>query len=147
MSKFLTVLFCLFYFCGNSQTITKVIDGDTYIIDYKQRIRLYAVDSPEATQTYGREAKKYVEKLLLHKKVRLATIKTDKYGRTIAKVYINGKDLSEILIENGIAWHYSYFDSSFILAQKEETARKNKLGFWKYPNPINPYKFRKQWKT
>jgi endonuclease YncB( thermonuclease family) len=145
--RFLIVLFCLIYFCGNSQTITKVIDGDTYIIDYKQRIRLASCDSPELNQSFGREAKKYVERLILYKKVGLKIIKTDKYGRSIAKVYINGRSLSEILIENGIAWHYSYFDSSFYLAQKEKTARKNKLGLWKYLNPINPYKFRKYGKN
>lgn len=137
------ILFCLFYFCGFSQTVTKVLDGDTIIINSKQVIRIKAIDSPELSQTYGKQSKKYLERIILRKKVRLVIEKLDKYGRTLADVYINGRSVAEIMIESGNAWHYSYFDSSFILAQKEKTARKNKLGLWKY-KAINPYNFRKQ---
>ena len=131
----------LFYFCGFSQTVTKVLDGDTIIVE-NVTVRILKIDAPELNQTYGKQSKKYLSKIILYKKVRLVADKLDKYGRTLADVYINGRSVAEIMIESGNAWHYSYFDSSFILAQKEKTARKNKLGLWKY-NAINPYNFRK----
>ena len=135
------IIFCLICFCGFSQTVTKVLDGDTIIVD-NLTVRILKIDSPEKNQTYGKESKDYLSRLILFKKVKVVSSKIDKYGRTLADVCINGRSVAEIMIESGNAWHYSYFDSSFILAQKQITARKNKLGLWKY-KAINPYNFRK----
>lgn len=141
MKQILITFFCLFYICTNAQTVTKVLDGDTIIVE-NLTVRILKIDSPEKNQTYGKESKAYLSRLILFKKVKVVYSKLDKYGRTLADVYINGRSVAEIMIESGNAWHYSYFDSSFILAQKQITARRNKLGLWKY-KAINPYNFRK----
>lgn len=146
MKKYFTVVLFLILFSAKSQTVTRVIDGDTYIVDFTKTVRLQGVDCPEIEQEYGLEAKNYVSELLLHKKIVLIDLKKDKYNRTISKIYINGQNLTELLIKKGIGWHYSYYHKSYYLAVIEREAIKNKRGLWKHLNPVNPYKFRKHGK-
>ena len=87
--------------------VTKVIDGDTIKISGESRsIRLWGVDTPELKTSKGKEAKKSVSKLLLGKKVTLDIDnkkKYDKYGRILAKVYLNGMDVNKWLLNKKYA--------------------------------------------
>jgi len=71
-----------------------VIDGDTVVIDNK-RVRLVGIDTPELHPTPepgALEAKQFVEGLCLGKEVGLDVDDIrpkDKYGRTLAVVYID----------------------------------------------------------
>jgi len=82
--------------------VTKVIDGDTIKISTtKKSIRLWGVDTPEMNTAKGKAVKKSVNKLLLGKKVTLDIDnkkRHDKYGRILAKVYLNGKDINKWLL-------------------------------------------------
>ena len=69
-----------------------VADGDTITImadenggreNKKMKIRLYAIDSPEGKQEFGLEAKKFVEKMVLNKRVEIDYKDTDQYGRIV----------------------------------------------------------------
>ncbi len=86
--------------------IQRVIDGDTLIID-KYTIRLSLANAPEKNQAGFKEATAFTSKLC---KVGSYAIvdqdmrqKTDKYGRIIAKVICDGKNLNSELITNGYA--------------------------------------------
>ena len=85
-------------------TVVKVVDGDTIdvMVDlgfktYKEvRVRLNGIDTPEIYRPscneeleHGRQAKVYVENMILDKEVTIQTHKdrTGKYGRYIASVF------------------------------------------------------------
>jgi endonuclease YncB( thermonuclease family) len=67
----------------------------------------------------------------------------DRYGRTVAWVYVNGKNLCEELVRNGMAWHYKKYSSDQNLADFETQARIGKAGLWSDPHAIPPWEFRK----
>ena len=91
---------------GERVTIAKVIDGDTYITTQDEHIRLANADTPEEGQPLHDEAKEFVKNLIEGKEViiiRDTEHPLDKFGRTIARVIINGEDLGELLIKKGYA--------------------------------------------
>jgi len=68
--------------------VTRVLDGDTIVIETGEKVRYQGIDSPEQNQRWGEEAKKFNEGLVLEKKVRIEfdRVKLDKYGRLLAYV-------------------------------------------------------------
>ena len=77
--------------------VRHVIDGDTIVLDDGRHVRLIGVDAPEVdspyrkAEPYGEESKEYLERLLERRLVtiKLGKEKLDKYGRTLAYVYLN----------------------------------------------------------
>ncbi len=70
---------------------------------------------------------------------------TDKYGRTVAVITVNEKNLNESLVASGFAWVYrkyckqSYCDDWLRL---EANARQNQLGLWRDPQAMAPWEWR-----
>lgn len=134
---------------SQSGKVVKVKDGDTIVVLDSQNnqttIRLAEVDCPEKSQAFGAKAKDFTIEQVATKNVTYQVETTDRYGRTIAKVYYDGgKYLSEEIIKMGFGWHYKQYSSSEKLVQLERNARKQKLGLWFDPSPIEPQLFRKQ---
>jgi micrococcal nuclease len=91
------------------------IDGDTIKSPAGIRYRLLGLDAPE---TYlakcieeldlGTAAKRRLQELIDTGKARLVESgKRDKYGRTLATLYIGGADVAGILIKEGLARPYA----------------------------------------
>lgn len=87
---------------GYPHTVSRVIDGDTAVINISgvdERVRLIGIDTPETkregspVEYCGPESTKFTAALLDGKKVRLEydAEKRDKYGRLLAYVYTTGK--------------------------------------------------------
>ena len=109
---------------SNSSPTYKVIevkDGDTIVIEHPDTfyqnpsIRLYGVDTPESyrpkcdlEKQMGEKAKQFIKTTLKSNKniITLGKIDKDKYGRILTTVYVDGKDLSKLLIKNGLAREY-----------------------------------------
>jgi micrococcal nuclease len=74
-----------------------VTDGDTTRVltaDQQQfRIRLAWIDAPERGQAFGSKAKQAMSELVFGKEVELRVYGLDKYGRTLATVFVDGKDV------------------------------------------------------
>lgn len=104
----------LFAPAGSGRTEGYAIDGDTIRIG-RETIRVLNIDTPEIHQAKcpeekaaGLAAKARTQTLLRRTgKIGLArgdgTRQTDRYGRTLARVYVDGRDLGEILIAEGLA--------------------------------------------
>ncbi len=137
-------------------TVIGVLDGDTIKVrlssgDY--RVRLFGIDTPEIShsrkepgQPYGRQAKKFTNQLVRKKIVTLQVLDTDRYGRLIALVNVDGINLNKELVKTGLTWVYrQYCKNSFCteLYQEEKLARQTELGMWSDPNIIPPWKWRK----
>lgn len=132
--------------------IIKVKDGDTVIVLYGNKItkvlRLADVDCPESGQPFGKNAKQFTSDQVFGKTISFVETNTDRYGRTIAKVYYdNGKYLSEEIIKNGFGWWYYRYSNRNEFALLEKTAIDNKIGLWTHPNPLPPWVWRHLNKT
>jgi endonuclease YncB( thermonuclease family) len=126
-------------------TIIRVIDGDTYVFQTEEgsfTVRMYGTDAPERDQPYSKESADFL-KQYLNKEAMLKANGVDRYGRTLAVLFIDGKDINLLSIKNGCSWHFKRYSNDIQYAQAEEYARKNKIGLWKLPNPIPPWEWRK----
>ena len=86
-------------------SLFSIIDGDTF--DYKgERMRLRRADAPELSQKGGLEAREALERALKSGKASVVPVEKDKYGRTVADVYVDGKLVVEGLIRDGKVWHF-----------------------------------------
>ena len=91
-----------------------VVDGDTIKAPYGVTYRLMGFDAPEtfrakcdAERELGLIAKQRLEELLATSEVKvLESGKVDRYGRTLANVTANGRDVGVILIGEGLARPY-----------------------------------------
>ena len=75
--------------------VVGVHDGDTLTLlvpdgaSFKQvKVRLGEIDTPESKQPYGERAKQALSDLAFGKPARVVVETTDKYGRTVGRVYV-----------------------------------------------------------
>jgi micrococcal nuclease len=91
-----------------------VVDGDTIKAPYGVTYRLMGFDAPEthfakcaAERELGKIAKQRLEELLATSEVKVEESgKIDRWGRTLAHVTANGRDVGAILIGEGLARPY-----------------------------------------
>ena len=105
--------------------IDRVIDGDT-VESNGTSIRLLGINTPERGEEYYSEAKEFLEDLVLNKTVRLEFGKDrkDRYGRTLAYLYLGNENINQKLIEEGYANFYfpsgkDIYYNKFFLAWEE----------------------------
>jgi len=149
----LFLIFLLIFPCLSSAWSGKVVgiaDGDTITVlqDKKQvRIRLYGIDCPEGGQAFGKKAKQFTSEMVFGKIVEIDHIDTDRHGRIIALVRVDGVLVNSALVQEGLAWVYNYYctlpfcEEWFVLQLK---ARDAKRGLWADPNHIPPWEFRRE---
>ena len=135
----------------------KVSDGDTLNVQKVEngkfvgeivKIRMFGIDAPEKTQDYGIESKQALEKLVNGKRLEIEEKNRDRYGRTVAVVYVNGKNVNEEMVKNGNAWWYQEYDKKDTKMQAyQENAKKNKLGLFGKRGYVEPWNYRKEKKA
>ncbi len=89
-----------------SAICTQVVDGDTIYLDNGKKIRFVGVNTPERGVEGYIASKNFVQKLCLNKKVGIDIDDrkhNDKYGRTLAVVIVDGKNVNEMLLKEGLA--------------------------------------------
>jgi|LSQX01.3.fsa_nt_gb micrococcal nuclease len=125
-----------------------VADGDSLRVLHGResiRIRLEGIDCPEMRppQPYCRKARTFTSQKAFNRKVQVRVITTDKYGRRVCRVVVDGQDLSVELLRAGLAWHYKHFNQEPALASLQAEAQARKRGLWADPNPIPPWDWRR----
>ena len=89
-----------------SAVCTQVVDGDTIYLDNGEKVRFVGVNTPERGVEGYIASKNFVQKLCLNKEVGLDIDDSkhkDKYGRTLAVVIVDGKNVNEMLLKEGLA--------------------------------------------
>ena len=130
--------------------VADVVEADTLIFQTTAgkafKVRLKEVDAPGPGQTFGRQARQFVEGLTLEKSVEVKYETVDRYGRLIGEVILpNGRILNKELVRYGFAWHYRvHFPVDESLRELEYQAWKQKLGLWVDPSAVPPWKFRRE---
>lgn len=141
------VVLCLCCNSINSATVSKVVDGDTIVLGNGTIVRLKHIDAPEYDQPWGDKATEFVRQKALNEKVTLKCYGKDKYGRTLAEVILpNGKNLNEMLVFEGLAWHYKRFSRNRHYRLLEADARHCKRGLWSGSRVIAPWDWRHGWR-
>jgi endonuclease YncB( thermonuclease family) len=132
--------------------VVGISDGDTITVldgsKAQHKIRLAGIDAPEKSQAFGERSKQHLSNLVFGKTVTVDWNKTDKYGRTVGKVIVNGQDanLSQVLV--GLAWHYKQYEKEQSASdrrsysQAEADARTRRIGLWRDAVQIPPWEFR-----
>ncbi len=109
----LLMLLPLAVFADITGKVVGVADGDTITVlnDSKglTKIRLHQIDAPEKQQDFGQRSKQSLSELVYGKHVRIEVADTDKYGRTVGKVWVNGNDANLEQIKRGMAWVYKKY--------------------------------------
>jgi len=132
-----------------SGKVVNVSDGDMItIIDaskQEHRIRLYGIDCPESGQAFGEAAKKFTSSTVARKTVTVEVFDTDRYGRTVGVVTVNGVNVNLQLIQAGYAWLYRYYcqeEFCSVWLKVENQARIAGVGLWSDDNPVPPWEWR-----
>ncbi len=136
--------------CLHAQDFTakcvSVTDGDTITVlvgAEQMKIRLEGVDTPETGQDFANRAKQFTSRLVFGKHVHILPKEKDRYGRLVARVQVEGKDVSLELVKAGLAWHYKRYSSDPGLAAAEQQARAEEVGVWSLADPLPPWEQRR----
>ena len=130
--------------------VVSVADGDTVTLkanDITHKIRLAEIDTPEKDQPYGLTATSALTDLLLTHRVRVKVVKeSDRYGRVIGRIFIEQKDVSAYMVEQGHAMVYHRYLTDKSLLALEANAKYKKLGLWGLPEEdrVEPWLWRQQ---
>ena len=95
----------------NMVKIKNCYDGDTCTTESGEKIRLACIDAPEirgknADPLKAKASKEFINNLLSNKKVKIKRIDTDRYGRTVAEIFVEGTNIQKLMVQNGFAKIY-----------------------------------------
>ena len=117
--------------CG----VVRVHDGDTVWVrcsGVREKIRLHCIDAPELAQApWGTESRDHLRRLLVGGSVGLQRVDTDRYGRTVARLWVGQREITERMVEAGWAVVYpTYCPERWPHHAAEATARESGQGLW-----------------
>jgi len=146
---FLAIAACLFLFApvASAQLVTRVIDGDTIVVESVGTVRLIGVDTPETVdprrpvQAFGKEASAFTNRMALGKVVRLEfdRDRTDRYKRTLAYVYLpDDVFLNAEIVRQGYGHAYTSYPFRYLddFRALEREAREAERGLWGTATPL-----------
>jgi endonuclease YncB( thermonuclease family) len=117
--------------------VPKIRDGDQMTIG-ATRIRLAGMDSPGLDQlclnaagerwTCGVAAHEALVEHVGDKSWTCHVLRTDRFGRSVAKCEVDGEDISQWMVKSG--WALSYVRFSHAYDADEKAAREAKAGLW-----------------
>jgi micrococcal nuclease len=124
---------------GDTDRVSRVIDGDTVELSRSGRARLIGVDTPEVyggVECFGREASAFVKRRLSGRRVRVrrGVEDRDRYGRLLVYLYVDGRMFNAELVRRGYASpltippNVEHADTFVRLARR---AREQNVGLWR----------------
>jgi endonuclease YncB( thermonuclease family) len=145
--------FLFFSICAFAQEyngkVVGISDGDTFTLltaDKKQiKVRLAEIDTPERAQPFGDRSQQTLSALIFSKDVVVVEEDTDRYGRLVGHVYVDGTHVNRQMVKDGMAWVYRQYLKDKTLLQDEQEAREARRGLWSLPSidHVPPWEWRK----
>ena len=111
-------------------------------------VRLACIDAPETSQGVSGKWSTQTLKGLIHgRSISLKPQVKDRYGRTVAEIYVGSRNINLQMVQVGAAYAYRQYlkqcDRNAYL-QAEATAAKSELGVWGPYKPAQvPWKYRR----
>ena len=127
----------------------RVVDGDTLAVS-GQRVRLNGIDAPETRQACARDGRQWacgkastqaMRALVGRNPVRCEISGRDKYGRSIGACFVNGRDVQQELVRQGLALAYRKYSTLYV--PDEDEAREARRGLWS-GSFVEPWRWRRQ---
>ena len=122
---------------AESIIVSRTIDGDTLELENGETVRLLNINTPEKNEDYYKEAADYLKQL----ENQTAVIKRqgkDKYSRTLARVYFNGKYINLEIIKQGLAKKFLVDESELKeFSDAEAEAVETEMGMWFHSETFN----------
>ena len=99
-----------------SVVIASCYDGDTCTTTTGERVRLACIDTPElvgkrAEPVPAKAARDHLRDLVLGKQVGIRRITADRYGRTVAELFLGTTNVQQDMVATGhaeIFWRYAH---------------------------------------
>lgn len=114
--------------------VVGITDGDSLTVldeqNQQHRIRLAEIDAPERGQPWGDRSRQALSALVFSKTISVQQTDTDRYGRVVARVFSDGRDVNRTMVERGDAWAYRQYLTDETLIATEARARQQGLGLW-----------------
>ena len=134
----LAVLTLSFAIQGSTAKVRHVSDGDSFILDSGERVRMIGVNSPELAEPFGPEAKAHLAKLIGGRTVTLEgdpqNDDRDVHGRLLRFVALNGVDINRRMIADGFAYAFLRYplarEKREAYREAERIAKNSQLGIW-----------------
>lgn len=136
---FIFLFFILPLRAQETHQVKRVVDGDTFVLDSGERVRMIGINTPEEGFYFYTEATDKLKELIDGKTVTLIadplSSNKDRFGRLLRYVFVNGEDINLKMIESGLAEYYDKFRFSKEkeYAKAELEAVKAKIGLWGEP--------------
>jgi endonuclease YncB( thermonuclease family) len=134
--------------------VVGVSDGDTVTVltaeNRQFKIRLSGIDAPEKKQPFGAHAKETLARQLFGQPVTVEWSKTDRYGRIVGKVEVDGVDANLEQVREGSAWVYTQYlrelpvEDRKLYLEAEQQAKSGRVGLWHDAHPDPPWEWRKE---
>jgi endonuclease YncB( thermonuclease family) len=133
--------------------VVGVSDGDTITVLTGERqqvkIRLSGIDAPEKKQPFGAFSKQTLSRQVFGRPVVVEWSKTDRYGRIVGKIEVDGVDVNLEQVREGSAWVYTQYLKELPEADRrryldaEQQARGERRGLWRDRAPEPPWEWRR----
>ncbi|EDC5629827.1 thermonuclease family protein [Salmonella enterica] len=129
--------------------IVRVLDGDTVEIlagNVATRVRLNGIDAPEKAQPFGQRSRQALTEIVGGKTVLAVGEKRDRYGRLLATLILDGRDINATQVYSGMAWVYRYkgLATEPEYLRYERDARTARRGLWSEKEPVEPSSWRQR---
>jgi micrococcal nuclease len=132
--------------------LAQVVDGDTVLVTtdagQKVAVRILGIKAFDAkadrdpTARFGKAAVDELSRSMTNEPVRVAVDATpkDRHGRTLATLYVGGKDVGLALVKQGLALVYTVhpFPAMSLYLEQQEAARADRRGLWADPAVVGP---------
>lgn len=91
-----------------SRYVSRIIDGDTIVVEGGERVRLLAIDTPERGEPCYKNATQRLSELIKDKDVILERHSEDKdrYGRLLRYIFVNDTFVNLVMVQEGYAHLY-----------------------------------------
>ena len=136
-----------------SGVVVGITDGDTVkaLVAGNEllRVRLSWIDAPEKSQAFGQRSKQHLSELVFGREAELHTHGLDRYGRTLAVIFVDGIDANLEQVRSGLAWVYEKYisqtdeNTQAIYHAAQTAAQQERRGLWSDPSPVEPWEFRR----
>lgn len=108
--------------------LIRVIDGDTIDVG-DTRVRLHGIDAPERGQpcttltgqnwACGDWVTRQVQDRFAQAQARCEPVDRDRYGRLVARCFVQGVDIAEVMVREGWVFAYRKYSMDYDLAEKQ----------------------------
>ena len=126
----------------------RVLDGDTVDVltpeNQMIRVRLANIDAPEKSQAFGQRSRQNLTSLIAGHMVEVRVQNQDQYGRQVGRIIANGVEANTEQVRAGMAWVYTRYNQDRRLPAIEAQAKRDQLGLWADPHPLEPWLYRRQ---